>query len=395
MTSVILKPGREESLFRGHPWIFSGAISSAPHDLENGQTVDVLTKDRKWVARGAFSLHSQIRVRIWTFRKTEEISAQFFHARLERAIQARSFLMSRGDLTAYRLVNAESDGLPGLIVDAYSGYVVCQFLSAGVELWKSEIIDRLAALLRPKGIFERSDGEVRLKEGLEQHTGLLSGDHPPEHVEIMEHGMKFLVDIRTGHKTGFYLDQRENHVMVPEYSRGAEVMNCFSYTGGFGLWALKGGASRVTSVDTSSQAMELILRNAELNSFTHDALDLVKDDAFRVLRKFRDSNRRFDLVIIDPPKFVSSSRQLAGGSRGYKDINILALKLLKPGGHLFTFSCSGHVSPSLFQKIVADAAVDASRNVQIIRYLSQSSDHPVALHFPEGHYLKGLLCRVW
>jgi len=394
MGVVILKPGREESVHRCHPWVFSGAIAEVKGNPVNGQTVDVYAFDGSWLASGAYSPHSQIRVRLWSFTSGEKISGEFFRARLERAIKGREPLLAGVELTCCRLVHAESDGLPGLIVDRYNDFIVCQFLSSGAEYWKDEIVQHLVSLTHAKGIFERSDADTRTMEGLEPRSGTLWGVDPSVLVEVKEHGLRFLVDVRRGHKTGSYLDQRENRAAVAEFSKGTEVLNCFSYTGGFGLWAIKGGAREVTNVETSPEAIALGLKNAELNGMDSQFLTL-EDDVFQVMRSLRDADRKFDLIILDPPKFAASAKQVPGASRGYKDINLLAFKLLKPGGTLFTFSCSGHVTPDLFQKIVSDAALDARREAQIIRYLGQASDHPVSLAFPESHYLKGLICKVW
>ena len=394
MGSVILKSKREESLLRRHPWIFSGAVDRVQGDMENGETVDILSADGEWLASGAWSPNSQIRVRVWSFNHEEEIGETFFRARIEQAMASRKSLLESNLWNAFRLIHAESDYLPGMIVDKYNDFLVCQFLSAGAEYWKEEIVRALQSLINPAGIYERSDVDVRTKEGLESKSGVLAGAPPPDLIEIREGDVRFLVDIKHGHKTGFYLDQRENHALITEYSKGAEVLNCFSYTGGFGIWALKAGAERVTNVESSSDLLTLGKRNVELNSLDSGKVENVEGDVFHVLRKFRDSRREFDLIILDPPKFVTSVRQIESGARGYKDINLLAMKLLRPGGILFTFSCSGLLEQGLFQKIVADAALDAGRNAQIIRFLFQSRDHPIALPFPEGLYLKGLICRV-
>lgn len=394
MAAVVLKPGREESLQRRHPWVFSGAVQNVRGNPVSGETVDVCSSRGQWLAAGAWSPSSQIRVRIWSFTRGEEIGDGFFRDRLERSLHARSKLLSRSDLSACRLVNAESDGLPGLIVDSYGDFLVCQFLSAGAESSRDVIVKHLEELIGPSGIYERSDTESRTKEGLPVHCGLISGKEPPDLVEISEHGARFLVDVRKGHKTGFYLDQRENRLAVREFSRGAEVLNCFSYSGAFGISALLGGAREVTNVDSSGEALKLAGKNALLNGLTPDAFKLMDTDVFRCLRDLRDKGRTYDLVILDPPKFAASAGQVAAASRGYKDINLLAFKILNPGGMLFTFSCSGHIGPALFQKIVADAALDAGRDAGIIRYLGQASDHPVALPFPEGQYLKGIICTI-
>jgi 23S rRNA (cytosine1962-C5)-methyltransferase len=411
MPSVILKPDRLKSIERRHPWIFSGAIQKIDGDPQPhpGETVLICAPDGTPLASGAYSPQSQIAVRVWTFDPNESVDPNFFRARLERALQARSFLehfpspsttsasssVSRPpSLSAYRLVNAESDGLPGLVVDRYGAYLICQCLSAGAEHWKREIVTLLAELHPHAGIYERSDVDVRAKEGLPPMVGVLAGEPPPDLVEIDEYICRFAVDVRNGHKTGFYLDQRENRALVAEYAAGREVLNCFAYTGGFGVWALKGGAARVTNLEASAAALELARHNVELNGLDSVKVENVVGDVFQVLRQYRDSRRQFDLIILDPPKFAESRSQVEKAARGYKDINLLALKLLRPGGLLFTFSCSGLISADLFQKIVAGAALDSGREAQIIRRMTQAPDHPVALNFPEGEYLKGLVCRV-
>jgi 23S rRNA (cytosine1962-C5)-methyltransferase len=332
---------------------------------------------------------------MWSFEKDEDISGSFFRKRLERAKKAREELYICVRTSAYRMVSSEADGLPGLIVDKYADYLVCQFLSAGAEYWKEEIVRQLEEVFPVLGIYERSDADVRIKEGLEPVKGVLSGIMPPKLFEIHEDSVKYKVDIINGHKTGFYLDQRDNRALITEYAEKKDLLNCFSYTGGFALRALKSGAAHVTNIDTSEECLDLARKNAELNKFDIDAMENITGDAFYVLRSLRDQARQFDIVVLDPPKFVTSVKQMMSGTRGYKDINLLGMKLLKPGGILFTFSCSGLLEESLFQKIVADAAVDARRDVQIIRYLGQAADHPVALNFPESRYLKGMACRVW
>ncbi|MFH0845333.1 MAG: class I SAM-dependent methyltransferase [Pseudomonadota bacterium] len=395
MVTIILKPGRDRSLQRHHPWIFSGAIREIRGSPKAGESVAVISADGTWLATGAYSPHSQIAVRIWSFHQDEDVSAYFFYSRLEKALQFRASAITNMHLTASRLVNAESDGLPGIIVDRYSEFLVCQFLTAGAEYWKSQIIQALIKLAPCKGIYERSDVVVREKEGLTKTTGVLYGEKPPEFIEIKEGPVRFLVNIKEGHKTGFYLDQRENRMALAHYCEGKEVLNCFSYTGGFGVWALKGGASCVVNVDSSAQALQLGEKNFELNSQTSMHIENVESDVFKAMRQFRESNRRFDIIVLDPPKFAQSRYQLKQASRGYKDINRLAFLLLRPGGLLFTFSCSSHMGAELFQKVVADAALDAGCDAQILDRFVQAPDHPIGLNFPEGNYLKGLLIRVW
>lgn len=394
MAAVILKAGREKSVLRRHPWIFSGAIQKTQGDIEDGGTVEVFSASGQWLCRGAYSSQSQIRVRIWTWREDETLGTQFFQARLKVAGEARAKLLASTRTSAYRLVNAEADGLPGLVVDRYGDFLVCQFLAAGTEFWKKTIVAELAELFDPMGIYERSEMSIRHKEGLEPKVGVLWGQEPPELVEIVEDGIHFYVDVKQGHKTGFYLDQRENRQAIVDFASGQRVLNCFAYSGGFGLRALAAGASSVLNVESSNSALELLQKNVRLNGFDPARVENSAGDVFQVLRQLQDAGRKFDLIILDPPKFAEAANQIEKAARGYKDINLLAMKLLTPMGVLFTFSCSGHISPELFQKIVADAALDAGREVQIIRYLSQAADHPIALNFPEGRYLKGLICRI-
>lgn len=395
LPTLSLKLGREKSLLRRHPWIFSGAVARLEGDPQPGETVDVCAADGRWLARAACSPRSQICARVWTFAEDETITPDFFRSRLARALTARNLLSNlQSPVSAVRLVNAESDFLPGLIVDRYADWLVCQFLSAGAEKWKREIVAALGELVPNAGIYERSDVDVRAKEGLPPVTGVLAGAPPPELVEIEESGCRFLVDVQRGHKTGFYLDQRNNRALLAGYASGREVLNAFAYTGSFGVLALRGGAAHVTNLDSSAAALELARRNIELNGFDKIRITHHLGDAFAVLRQYRDARRQFDLIVLDPPKFAESQRQVERAARGYKDINLLAFKLLRPGGLLFTFSCSGAIEPALFQKIVADAAVDAGCEAQILQRMTQAADHPVALSFPEGEYLKGLVCRV-
>jgi len=393
MKQITLKPGRDASVKRKHPWVFEGSIKHADKDISMGETVSIVSAHGQRLAAGAFSPRSQIRARIWSFNEHEEITPEFFLTRLQQALSVRRSLIDE-KTTAYRLVNAESDGLPGLIVDRYGNHLVCQFLFAGVERWKQEIVGLLRTIVPVAGIYERSEGDAREKEGLGICNGSLHGRPPPDVLEIKENGLPFFVDIKRGHKTGLYLDQRDNRVQVAAFSRNKAVLNCFSYTGGFSVWALHGGAARVVNVDSSPDALSLGLDNVKRNGFDSTRVENMAGDVFQTLRTYRDSRRMFDLVILDPPKFAAGAQQVPQASRGYKDINLLALKLIRPGGYLFTFSCSGHIKPDLFQKVVSDAALDAGRDVHILKFLSQAPDHPVSLSFPEGRYVKGLLCRV-
>lgn len=395
MPSITLKPKREKSLLNRHPWVFSGAVARIDGTPRPGETVDILAADGRWLARGAYSPRSQIRSRVWSFDQAEDIDADFFQTRLRQALGLRRQIPAGVETNACRLVSGESDELPGLIVDRYGQWVVCQFLAAGTEHWKRTIVQSLTELVPGiSGIYERSDVDVRKKEGLAMATGPLFGEEPPEGIEIIENGCRYRVNIRDGHKTGFYLDQRENRACVAAYARRAVMLNCFAYTGGFAVAALRAGAARVVNIDSSAPSLELARINVALNELDGARADYVAGDVFSLLRRYRADGRTFDLIVLDPPKFVKSKGDLVRAGRGYKDINRLAFHLLRPGGTLFTFSCSGLMGRDLFQKIVADAALDAGRRAVILQWLSQSPDHPTALNFPEGSYLKGLVCRV-
>ena len=391
--TVWLKPGREKSLRRRHPWVFSGAIERVDGQVQPGSTVDVVASSGEFCGRAAYSPTSQIRARIWTFETSEVIDAAFFRRRLARAVESRRRLSLLDVHCACRLVFSESDGLPGLIVDRYGEYLVCQFLSAGAEAWRTTIVELLGELCAPRGIYERSEGGARHKEGLPSRRELLAGAEPPAALEIIAGGARLVVDIANGQKTGAYLDQQRNRERVAAHARDADVLDAFSYTGGFAIACLHAGARRATLIDSSADALELAKRETAAND-VGDRCRFVVANVFDELRAVRDSGTRFDLVVLDPPKFVHSADQVAAGSRGYKDINMLGLALVRPGGVLATFSCSGHVDAALFQKIVAGAAVDAGRTAQILERLSQPPDHPVATEFPEGDYLKGLILRV-
>jgi 23S rRNA (cytosine1962-C5)-methyltransferase len=390
---VWLKPGREKSLRRRHPWVFSGAIDRVDGKADAGATVELVGSSGEPLARAAYSPASQIRARVWSFESGESIDASFFRRRLERAVESRRRLELLGAETACRLVFSESDGLPGLVVDRYGGYLVCQFTAAGSEAWRATIVELLIELCAPRGIYERSEGGARHKEGLPSRRGTLAGEEPPRELQIVSGGIRLVVDIANGQKTGAYLDQQRNRERVAAHARGAEALDAFSYTGGFAIACLHAGTKHATLVDSSADALALAQREAAANG-VGDRCRFVAANVFDELRAMREQGARFDLVVLDPPKFVHSAEQLNAGSRGYKDINMLGLALVRPGGVLATFSCSGHVDAALFQKIVAGAAVDAGRTAQILERLSQPADHPVATEFPEGDYLKGLILRV-
>ena len=392
MPDLILKPGREKSLLRRHPWIFSGAIAGVEGEPEMGETVDVCDSKGRFLARAAYSPHSQIRARAWTFEPDEAVEAGFLRRRVRAALVSRSTLQVPGPTDALRLIHAESDGLPGLIVDRYADTLALQSLSAGSEFWKETIADILLEETGSSCIYERSDADVRQLEGLPEKVGPLRGAMTNPQFPITENGLKFLVNLESGHKTGFYLDQRDNRLKVRQMAGGREALDCFCYTGGFTVNALAGGAKSVVSVDASAEALALGRENASLNGMPAGRSEWIEGDVFQVLRKFRDAGRAFDMIVLDPPKFAPTAAQAEKAARGYKDINLLAFKLLRPGGLLFTFSCSGGVGAALFQKIVAGAALDAGVEAQIVGSMQQAADHPVALNFPEGAYLKGLIC---
>ena len=406
--SLILKPGREKSLLRRHPWIFSGAVDRVDENTASGATVDLLSSKGEFLARAAYSPTSQIRARVWTFDPREQVDADFFRKRIRTALQARVVLGPTTKSTekeisvssarsvvssdSCRMIYAESDGLPGLIVDRYGDVLVLQSLTAGSEFWKETIADILLEETGLKVIYERSDADVRELEGLSPIVGVLRGNLSSPIFSIHEHNLQFKVNLAEGHKTGFYLDQRVNRLRVRELARDRDVLDCFCYTGGFTVNALAGGAKSVLAVDSSADALALAREDIALNQLPVEKADFLEGDVFQVLRRLRDEGRTFDMVILDPPKFAPTTAQVEKASRAYKDINLLAFKLLRPGGLLVTFSCSGGVDAGLFQKIVAGAALDAGAEAQIVEHLSQAADHPVSLHFPEGAYLKGLVC---
>ncbi|WP_318434089.1 class I SAM-dependent methyltransferase [Photobacterium leiognathi] len=392
--SIYLVKGREKSLRRRHPWVFSRGIDRIDGKPGLGETVDIYDNKGEWLAKGAYSPQSQIRVRVWSFEKNENIDVNFFIKRLNQAQSLRDILATRDGLTGYRLIAAESDGLPGITIDRYQNFLVCQLLSAGAEAQRDVLIEALQHCYPECSIYERSDVAVRKKEGLKQRTGVLHGDEPPQFVTIEENGVKINVDIVGGHKTGFYLDQRDSREASVKYVNGKRVLNCFCYTGGFGLYALKGGAKEVVNVDVSQHALDTALKNAQDNGYPVENAQFLNADVFKLLREYRDRGELFDVVIMDPPKFAESKSQLVGACRGYKDINMLAMQILKPGGTLLTYSCSGLMDNNLFQKIIADAALDAHRDVQFIERFSQAADHPLDSAYPEGFYLKGFACYV-
>ncbi len=396
MYKVILDAKRDYATRHGHPWIFSGAVRSVEGTPGLGETVAVCSAKGDCLGYGSYSPHSQIRVRMLSFRADAVPDAAFIDGLVAGAVRRRTSFWSDGRTNAVRAVNAESDGLPGVVADVYDGFAVVQLASAGAAFWKTALVE---ALMRHvpgcRGVYNRSDVDARAREGLAPaEVGLLAGEEPPELIEVKEGAIRYLVDVRRGHKTGFYLDQRDARAAVGALAKGADVLNCFSYTGGFGLAACAAGAKTVTHLDVSAAALALARRNTALNP-SATACDFVEADVFRQLRLYRDQGRSFDLIVLDPPKFAETKAGLMRAARGYKDINLLAMKLLRPDGLLATFSCSGAMAPDLFDKVCAEAAFDAKRAFQVVARTRQAAgDHPVGLAFPEGLYLKGLLLRA-
>ena len=389
MKKVIVRPGKDRSLHKRHPWVFEGSIARGGAD--SGETVRVESAEGAFLGWGAFSPKSAIRVRIWSFDEAERIDAAFFERRIARAIAMRARLPIASD--AVRLIHGEADGLPGLIVDRYGETLVAQFGSAGAERWKKPIAEALLKLTQLSRLYERSDASVRGLEGLEERTGWLAGEGSTE-IVIREHEWRLSLDVAEGHKTGYYLDQRDNRKRFADVVRHYScktVLNCFSYTGGFSVAALAGGAEEVISVDSSAPALARADTHVLLNAFDaarHTALDA---DVNATLRDLLRQGRQFDAIVLDPPKFAPTVASAERAARAYKDINRLGLMLLKPGGLLFTFSCSGGIAPDLFHKIVAGAGIDAQVDGAIIERVGAAPDHPQTVFFPEGEYLKGLL----
>jgi len=388
--SVHLKAGRDKSVKRRHPWVFTGAVERVDGSPGTGESVLIKAAGQP-VAVAAWSPKSQICARVWSFDGSVRVDKDFFQKRIKQAVALRAALPASHHSNALRLVHGESDGLPGLIVDRYADVLVAQFLSAGPEHWREVILDALVAETGCEAIYERSDAEVRSLEGLEARAGFVRGNQEAKRCPIVEHGLHFRVDVAAGQKTGFFLDQRENRQRVRGLAAGREVLDAFCYTGGFAVAALAGGARQVTAVDSSAAALEVAKENVGANSLDAGKISFDEADVFAYQRLLRDQGRSFDLVILDPPKFAPTVAQAKNAARAYKDINLLAFKLLKPGGLLATFSCSGGVSAELFQSIVAGAASDAGVDAKILERFGAAADHPVALSFPEGEYLKGLL----
>ena len=379
-------------MLRRHPWVFSGSVAQVHGSPGAGETVDLVSASGDWLARAAYSPTARIAARIWTWDPDELVDREFFRQRIERSIEARASLAHESSSTAYREVYAESDYLPGFVVDRYDHIRVVQFLTQGAERWRDVLLELLAGLLPSQGVYERSDSDARALEGLPSRDGVLAGT-VPERVEIIENGLTFLVDVRRGQKTGFYLDQRESRAAIRRLASHRRVLNAFCYTGSFTVAALMGGATEVLSIDSSGDSLALGRENVVRNGLPEERASWTEGNVFQELRGARDRAETFDMILLDPPRFAATASHVPRAARAYKDINLLGLKLLRPGGLLVTFSCSGGVSPELFEKIVAGAALDAGVEAQIIDWLGQPADHPVRLQFPEGRYLKGLVVR--
>lgn len=395
LSQVILKSGRDKSVRNKHPRLFAGGIKQIEGKPKDGDVVDVLDNKGEWLARGVINQQAQIAVRLLSWNASETIDEAFWHRRVQAAVQRREVDPLLANANARRLIFGESDGLPGVVVDDYAGHMVVQLSTLAANNAKQTLVDALVRAAHPISMTERSDEERAKHERVKESVGPLFGPVPTEPIEITEQGYRFRVNLVGGQKTGFYLDQRANRAVLARYVReGASVLNCFSYTGGFGIYAAGANAGRVVNVDSSAEALTLAATNASTNKRVDGAVEFVCADAFEDLRARRKSGELFDVVILDPPKFAHNVGQIDRAARAYKDLNRVGLALVKPGGILATFSCSGVVSPDLFQKILFSAVIEAKRDAQIVEKLSQASDHPILLTFPESEYLKGLVCRV-
>lgn len=389
MITVRLKAGREGPVRAGHPWVFSGAIDKIEGEEPPGSLAHVVAADGSPIGTGYFNPHCSIAVRMLT-RRTETINAQFIRKRVEAALILRRAILPPYT-TGYRLINGEGDFLPGLIVDVYGDFLVCQYLTAGADRFKPLVVDALITLLSPQGIYEKSEGGVRQEEGLPNAAGVLWGQEPPPLVTMQENACRFLVHVQGGQKTGFFLDQRDNRALVGRLAAGKSVLNGFSYSGGFGIFAARQGARRVVSVDSSASVLQLARQNWRANELSDSLGEFIQADMFAYLR---ETEEVFDLIVLDPPPFIRRRQDVKAGIKGYKETNLQAFRLLPSGGQLFSFSCSQHLPASEFLQTVLFAAADARRNVQILQYLGPSPDHPTNLAHSEGAYLKGVWLRV-
>lgn len=392
MNKIFLKPGREKSVINQHPWLFSGAIAKIEGEPESGEIVEVYSHKNIFLGQGFYNKNTSIAVRFLTFIK-EPINADFWRKKITQAFELRKQIIDFSKTDAYRLIHGEGDFLPGLTLDKYADYLVWQCSTTGLEKIKAQLITIIQDCFQPKGIYERSDIPSRKVENLGLNNQIIYGEIP-ELIEIKENGLKFLVDLKKGQKTGFFLDQRENRKRVGELAPGKKVLNCFCYSGGFSIYAAQSGAAKTTNLDISGEALELAKKNYQLNNCDLEALEFISADVFEELRKYKKENKKYDLIILDPPAFAKNAAAVKTAARGYKDINLQALNILETNGLLVTCSCSQHLDKALFQKIVHDAALDAQRKLQILEIRGQAADHPIAATHPEGEYLKCLICRV-
>jgi len=393
MIDILLKKGKEKAAVLHHPWIFSGAIDKIKGNPENGEVVAVRAADKEFLAYAYFHDQSRVALRLLEWDESVVIDKNWYAQKIKTAIASRRHLLNE-DTNTCRLVFSEADFLPGLIVDQYADFLSLQILSAGIESVKEDIIDILKQELQPTGIFDKSDAGARKHENLEPAQGLLWGENPPEFIEVRENGVRYHINIADGQKSGFYCDQRDNRSILAAYTTGKTVLDCFCYSGGFSLNSLKAGATQVTSVDSSALAIETLAHNVALNELPADRQSSIQSDVNKQLRLFKEEGKKFDVIVLDPPKYAPSRSALDRAARAYKDLNRLGMLLLESGGILATFSCSGAVDMETFKQIIAWAALDAGKEVQIIKQFNQPEDHPVRISFPEGEYLKGLLLRV-
>jgi 23S rRNA (cytosine1962-C5)-methyltransferase len=394
MIDVILKKGKEKAALQRHPWIFSGAIDKVKGAPLNGEVVKVLAADKSFLAYGYYNAQSRVAVRLLEWEESNTVDTDWYQQKLKQSIAARSHVLKNENTNTCRLVFSEADYLPGLIVDKYANFLSLQILSAGIENVKTDIIAILRTELNPTGIFDKSDATARTHENLELSQGLLWGETPPEFIEVTENGVRYHINIADGQKSGFYCDQRDNRELMAAYTKDKDVLDCFCYSGGFTLNSLKNGAKHVTSIDSSALAIETLKHNLSLNGFTENVQTSIQSDVNRQLRAFKEEGKKFDVIVLDPPKYAPSRSALDRAARAYKDLNRLGMLLLNPGGIMATYSCSGAVDLETFKQIIAWAALDAGKEVQIIKQFHQPEDHPVRISFPEGEYLKGLLIRV-
>lgn len=395
MIEVVLKKGKEKAVLHRHPWVFSGAIEKVKGKPANGDVVKLIDAKGAFMAYGFYNDQSRVALRLLEWDETVEIDEQWFRNKVAVAVESRGEVLIEGVTNTCRLIFSESDYLPGLIVDKYANHLAVQVLTSGIEKMMPCIIDELNSILKPESIFDKSDATSRGHEGLQTQNIVLAGVHPPDRVEVIENGIKYNINIAEGQKSGFYCDQRDNRKIVAAHAKGKKVLDCFSYTGGFTLNALQNQAAAVMSVDSSALAVETLKENVLLNGFDADKVTTITSDVNKQLRKLREDGELFDIVVLDPPKYAPSRSALDKASRAYKDLNRLGMLLLSKGGLLATYSCSGAMNMETFKQVLAWAALDAGKQVQFINQLCQPEDHPVRSSFPEGEYLKGLLCRVY